>query len=447
MIRIQALRLVVLCGLGGGFLVGPAAGQVPSSSGTDATIVLEEQARQQVRIAFPAAEVDASVPQNLRYAAQEIETTLREDLDLSRTFNAQGPTELSVLVLTGNRDHDFEQFRSVGNDVVLLVTIKVEDGRMVLEGRVYDLPSRQSIAGKRYRGEPDQARRLAHTLADELHRIFTGRPGIALTSIAFHSTRGEHQELYLMDYDGRNQRQISAHQSTSGFADWSPQNDAVAYISYLTGSPGIYLVELETSRKLPIFNDGTLNLSPSFSPDGRQIAFAHADEKSNIDIYICERSCTTPRRVTRSPSIDTNPAWSPSGDQIAFTSDRSGRPNVYVMNLDGSGVRRISFEGNYNDGATWRPDGTHLAYASRQQGNRFQLAVTSLIDLQTRILTGGSDSHEEPTYSPDGQYLAFTLKRGKESQIYMIDASGGNLRQLTHDGNNFSPDWSSLPKK
>ncbi len=411
------------------------------------TLVLDGTARAQVRLAFPQAEYNDSVSGDYLHGAREIEQTLRDDLEDTGIFNIQGPTELSVLMLTGSREHDFEQYRSLGNEVVFYANIKREGEKLVLEGRLYDLPSRQSITGKRYRGLPPQARRIAHTMADELHYQFTGRPGIALTSIAFHSDRDvPFKELYLMDYDGSNQRKISAHKSDSGFCDWSPSGDAIAYMSYWSGTPGIYFVDLETSRKIPVYRAGTLNLSPSFSPDGQKIAFAHSRE-SNVDVYVCERVCNEPRRLTRSRAIDTNPVWSPSGTQLAFTSDRSGRPNIYVMESDGSDVRRISFEGEYNDGVTWRPDGTHIAYASRRGGRRFQIAVTGLIDLATRTLTSGPDSYEEPSFSPDGRRLAFTRKRGKGSQIFVMDADGENWRQLTHEGNNMGPDWSSFPPK
>lgn len=421
----------------------PAQEEEPIEEGETATIEIGEGARAQIRLAFPKANVEASVGADDRGVAEEIEQTLRDDLEYSGIFNIQGPTELAVLTLTGVRDHDFEQFRSLGNEVVLLATIKREDDKIVLEGRVYDLPSSQSITGKRYRGLPSQARRVAHTLADALHVQFTGRPGIALTTIAFQSDRDaqNRQELYLMDYDGHNQRRISSHQSTSGFSDWSPTGDAIAYMSYFAGTPGIYYVDLKSNRKVPVYQDGTLNLSPSFSPDGKQIAFAHTSEV-NVDLYLCERECTSPRRVTTSRAIDTNPAWSPDGRHIAFTSDRSGKPNIYVMDVDGGNVRRLSFEGDYNDGACWRPDGTHVVYASRRSGFRFQVTVTSLVDLQTQTLTNGPDSYEEPCYSPDGRRIVFTVKRGRESQIHVMNADGTGWRQLTHEGSNLAADWS-----
>ncbi len=416
--------------------------QEPPPAGVDPTLIVTGRVRSQVRLAFPAAEIDGALSGEALEAAREVEQTLRDDLDATVVFNTQGPAELAVLALTGDRTQDFEQYRSLGNQVVLLAAVKLEQGRLVLDGWVYDLPSKQSILGKRFRGTLEQARLIAHYLADAMHYQFTGRPSLALTTIAFQSDRSGHQELYLMDYDGRNQRRISGHKSTSGYSDWSPAGDALAYMSYFAGPPGIYYVELATGNKIPIYREGTLTLSPSFSPDGRRVAFAHS-HGSNVDVYVCDRACKDPVRLTTSQAIDTNPSWSPDGTQLAFTSSRSGRPNVYVMDSNGGNVRRISFDGDYNDGASWRPDGSHIAYASRR-GSRFQIAVTNLVDLTTTVLTTGPDSYEEPCYSPDGQRLLFTLRRGKQSQVYVMRGDGSDWRQLTHEGNSSGADWSSF---
>ncbi|MEE8525234.1 MAG: hypothetical protein V3T72_14960 [Thermoanaerobaculia bacterium] len=420
----------------------PGTGSVPES---DAQTLVLERGPSQVRLAFPVAEIEGLTGDDLE-AAREIEQTLRDDLEQDFLFNVQGQTELSVLTLSGVRDQDFEQYRSLGNEVVLLATLRKEDDKLVLDGWTYDLPSRQSVLGKRYRGNRSQARLVAHYMADALHYQFSARPGIVLTTIAFQSDRSGFQELYLMDYDGHNQRRISGHKSTSGYSDWSPQGDAIAYMSYFSGTPGIYYVDLASGNKVPVYREPPLSLSPSFSPDGRRIAFAHS-RGSNTDIYLCDRDCRQPRRVTSSGAIDTTPAWSPDGRQLAFTSGRSGQPQIYVMDIDGSNVRRISFEGDYNDGAAWRPDGTHLAYASRVDRRRFQIAVTSLVDLTTRMVTSGTDSYEEPSFSADGNRIVFTVKRGVESQIFTMNSDGSNWRQLTNEGNNTGGDWSGFPQK
>ena len=116
------------------------------------------------------------------------------------------------------------------------------------------------------------------------------------------------------------------------------------------------------------------------------------------------------------------------------------------MDADGSDVRRLSFEGDYNDGACWHPDSQQVVYASRR-GYKFQVAVTSLVDLGTRTLTQGSDSYEEPCFSPDGRRIIFTVKRGREAQIHVMDANAAHRRQLTFDGNNMAADWSPFVER
>lgn len=424
-------------------LAMPAWSQDSPSEPNEPTVVLDELGgRAAVQLAYPAGEIDGGLSGDYLAAANEIEQTLRDDLAQTKLFVTQGPIELSVLVLTGQRDSDFDQYRSLGNEVILLTSVSREDDRVVLQGWVYDLASKQSILGKRYRGTLDQARKVAHTLMDALYYQFMGRHSLALTNFVFQSDRTGYQELFLMDYDGHNQHQISRHKSTSGYADWSSTNDAIAYLSYFSGTAGIYYVDVAAGgAKVPIYTEGTLNLSPSFSPDGQKVAFASSIE-SNIDIFLCERACVAPQRITTSQAIDTNPAWSPDGRQIAFTSSRSGRPHVYVMKIDGSDVRRVSFEGNYNEGANWSPDGSHLVYASRDSSNQFRVVVTDLISLDTKILASGPKSYEEPTFSPDGTKIAFTARQGREAQIFVMDTDGNNWRQLTYEGNNSAPDWS-----
>lgn len=431
------VALVTLLGVAN----GSAQDDTQTGSDLGGTLIVDDaDALPRIRVVVPSATF-GTVAGALRRAAEDAEQTLRDDLELSGVFTVQGPNEVSVLDLSGALESDFEQFRSLGNEVVVYMAFKQEGDRLVLEGRAYDLPSGQSVLGKRYRGTVEQARRVAHTFSDDLVMQFTGDRGIALTQIVFHSKRDGYQELYLMDYDGRNQRRITGHKSTSGYPDWSGNGNAIAYLTYFTTAPTLYYVDMASGEKVEIYGKGTLNVSPSFSTDGSQVAFAHMKD-DNVDIYVCSRRCTDPRRLTRARGIDTNPSWSPSGDQIAFTSDRSGRPNVYVMKRDGSEVRRVSFDGDYNDGATWHPSGSTLVYSSRQ-GGRFRLMRTDLVSLETRVLAQGAESYEEASFSPDGRRLVFSGKSGGgASQIYVMNADGGGLMQLTHDGYNAGPDWS-----
>ncbi len=205
-----------------------------------------------------------------------LEKTLLADLEYSGVFDVQDQEILSVLELTGDRAQDFPMYRSLGNQMILLGELAEESGRLIIEARVLDLENFGAICqGKRYRGTFEQARRVAHTYADEVVSCFTGlKPGISLTSIAFASNRTGHKEIFIMDYDGYEQRPLSGHQSISMAPAWSPPGDGLAYVSYFSGHPSIYWVELATGEKRPIVEDGLHNFTPDLLA-GRPVGCFH----------------------------------------------------------------------------------------------------------------------------------------------------------------------------
>ncbi len=422
---------------------GPATA-AQGGSGTTITIVMPDgSTRAQIVLAVPPLANLAALQGTAASAATTVDQTLRRDLEKSGIFRLQEAEDLAVLTLSGDLAHDADQYRSLGAEMLLQNEIRQDGDRLVIEGRLIDLASRQPIVGKRYRGTFDLARRIAHTFADEIILYLTGKRGVALTSIAFSSDRDGEKEIYLMDYDGFDQRRITGHRSISMSPSWSPTGDVLAYVSYFGGEgPAIYLADILSGRKSPVITSGSLNSSPTFSPDGRRIAFARL-VGANIEIFICRRDGSELRQLTSSPGIDTNPAWSPNGNEIAFTSSRSGSVQIYVVDAEGTNLRRVTFEGDYNDGAAWSPDGTRIAYASRAQQNRFDLSLVDLVTLATQRLTAGGGSNESPAFSPDGRRIAFSSTRSGGVQIFVMEARlGSEAEQLTFEGANRAPDWS-----
>ncbi len=426
--------------------ITPVESGSPPPPAEGITVVLEHGNQASVvDLAFPTTPGLSALPGTAANAARELEQTLRRDLERTGIFRLLGPAELAVLSLSGDVDRDAEQYRSLGASMLISNEIKLEGDRLVLEGRLVDLPNRQTIVGKRYRGTYDLARRIAHTFADEIVLFLAAKRGIAMTSIAFASDRDGSltKEIYLMDYDGYDQRRVTAHKSTSMSPSWSGLGDTLAYVSYFGGKgAALYLADLASGRKTPLVGEGPLNVSPSFSPDGRQIAFTRA-LGANIEVFVAHRDGSNVRRLTNSGGIDTNPAFSPSGQEIAFTSSRSGTPQLYVMDIEGANVRRVTFAGEYNDGASWSPDGTRLAYATRVERNRFDLALVDLVSLAARRLTSSGGSNETPSFSPDGRKIAFASTRAGGTQIFILDAAdGSDVEQLTSQGSSWAPDWS-----
>ncbi|HEX4955614.1 MAG TPA: Tol-Pal system beta propeller repeat protein TolB [Thermoanaerobaculia bacterium] len=451
MLRWSALSLILVAALGIATLaqppVPPTEPEPPPAAASDVVVELSGGTADLLRLALPAFRQPEILAGAARDAATEVERTLRADLDATEVFAVQGPTELAVLSLTGDPASDLVQVQSLGNQFLLSATLLREADRLVLEATLFDLSAGKSILGKRYRAGFDRARDVAHTLADEILAFLTGRAGIARTSIAFVSDRDQtgRKEIYLMDYDGFNQRRLTAHRSTSLSPSWTSDGQTIGYTSFFSGTPAIYTADVATGRKSPVVTSGRFNVTPSFSPDGQRVAFARSLD-GNIEIFSASAAGTDLRQLTHSSAIDTNPAWSPKANEVAFTSSRGGSPQIYLMDPEGTNVRRISFEGEYNDNAAWGPDGTEVAYSSRRNG-RFQIVVTNIVTLETRVLTSGPANSEDPSFSPDGRWLVFSRKEKGRTAIWMMSAKdGAGQRAITSEGNNDSPSWSPYPR-
>jgi TolB protein len=149
------------------------------------------------------------------------------------------------------------------------------------------------------------------------------------------------------------------------------------------------------------------------------------------------------RRLTNHPAYESTPTWSPNGAQLAFTSDRSGKAQIYIMNAaDGSNVRRLTVSESYADRATWSPAPfNEIAYAA-QTGEWFDIKIHDLATSTVRQITFGEGSNESPAYSPNGKHLAFTSTRAGGTQVFTIGRDGRGLKQITRSGNNQTPAWS-----
>jgi TolB protein len=325
----------------------------------------------------------------------------------------------------------------------LQLNVWTEGEEYVVEARLVDQAGTAQLK-KRYRGPEAALARTAHMLANELMRTFNNRPGVFLSQIAFASDRTGQWEIWLMDWDGANQRQITRHGALSILPSWSPDNERMVYTSFARGTSDMYIINRRGGGRVRINSGLALNTSATFSPISNDIAFV-GSVRGNPDIYLIKDDGSNLRRLTTTTSIESTPEWSPTGRQIAFTSGRTGTPQIYVMDAEGTNERRISFEGNWNDDAVFSPDGEKIAYTSRVNG-RFQIRIANVITGEGSIIAG-EGSNEQPTWSPDGQWIAFQSDRkGRKWQVFRMRADGSDLLQLTFDGENKEPDWSKKPE-
>jgi TolB protein len=303
-------------------------------------------------------------------------------------------------------------------------------------------PERQLLLNKRYRPLPSQFRATAHHFANEAIHWMTGEPGIALTRIVFSRGTGDRRDLYVVDYDGAGQLRLTANRTLNLCPSWSPDGSEIAFTSYREGQQGLFSLDTATGKVRQIIALAGLNFGAQWHPEGNELVLSMSKD-GNPEIYRISPQGGIIKRLTVSRAIEISPSWSPGGRDLVFTSDRTGTPQLYMIDGEGAGRRRLTFEGRYNDSAVWSPGGDRIAYATRE-GNINQLVVMKSTGEDRRVLTGQSWGNcEDPSWAPDGRHLVFASDRTGVFKLYVYDVVGDTTRQLTFGPDpDITPAWS-----
>ncbi len=391
-----------------------------------------------------AAAEEAGVPAS---SARTISEVVWDDIRYAGVYRMLPKRFYRIAEAGSGGGLDYYQWESVGADILVRGTVQVEGDSLIAEVRMHAVRAQENVFARRYTAALESPRSLAHRIADDILLQAGSYRGVARTRIAFATSRRQprSKEIYLMDYDGHRQRPVTANGSLNITPSWSPDGRAISYISYREGAPALYLAFLYQGRGEKLVGDFQ-SFTPAWSPDGRWIAFA-SNRDGQSEIYLAAVDGSELRRLTDNRAIDVAPNWSPNGRTIAFTSDRTGSPQIYAMDRNGLNLRRISFEGSYNDSPAWSPSRqqSEIAYASRIERGPFDIVVHDFETRQTRQLTTGRGSNESPSWAPNGLHLVFTSNRTGEDQIFTMHRDGSNLKQLTREGRNTTPRWGNPP--
>jgi len=325
-----------------------------------------------------------------------------------------------------------------------------QSGQMVLRGWLYNVGVQDiagaQVIGKLYFGTLDEegARKVAREFAADILAQF-GAKTLLGSKIFFTSDRTRNKEIWTMDYDGSNQKQLTRYASISNFPVASPDGSKVAFTTYFQGQPKIFLHSLETGRKLAFYNQGaSMNAAGDFTPDGKQILLSSTAAGGYAQIYIANADGSGLRRISSTRSIEVEPKVNPKNpSEIVYVSGRGGLPQIYKMNIEGAdNVRLTSGEGEAVN-PSWHPSGGSIAFAwtkGFEPGN-YNIFVMEIASGKITQLTHSSGRNENPVWAPDGIHLVFSSKRGRSTHIYTMLADGTQVKQLTTQGNNEKPVW------
>ncbi len=377
--------------------------------------------------------------------SEGIADTIVRDLDLSGYFRVldrstyiEDPQRSGITV----GSFDFRDWSILGSEGLVKGGFSLQGGEVTVELRLFDVYRGEQIVGKRYTGQVKDFRRIAHKFADEIIFKFTGIQGVFNTRIAYVSTsRGRFKEIYVAHLDGSGKIQVTNNRTINLSPSWTPDGRSILYTSYKEGNPSLYLFDFFPGKDRKFSSRRGLNLGGRWSPDGRFVAIS-LERRGNTDIYLLDRTGKKVRRLTHGPAIDVSPAWSPDGTHLVFVSDRSGTPQLYIVETATDKTRRLTYSGGYNTSPDWSPLGNKIAYTGRADG-RFNIFSIDVEGGEPQPLTFGSRDNEDPSWSPDGRYIVFSSNRRGRYYLYVMQANGENQKRLTGSGgDDTNPSWS-----
>ncbi len=373
----------------------------------------------------------------------EIESVVRADLARSGLFRI---VDAGSEAIPENAAVSLPDWKARGADALTIGSAsRLADGRFDVRFRLLDTIRGGQLDGLSIVSPASDLRLTAHRIADRIYEKLTGERGVFATRIAYVvQTSRNAWELHIADADGANPQSALRSREPIISPAWSPDGSRLAYVSFETGKPVVYVHTVATGGRKAVANFRGSNSAPAWSPDGKTLAVTLTRE-GNSQVFVMNADGGNVRRLTTSSGIDTEPSFSPDGQSIYFTSDRGGGPQVYRMPAAGGGAQRVTFNGDYNISPRLSPDGRLLAYVGRR-GGQFKVHVLDLASGQETPVTD-TVRDESPSFAPNGRMLLYATEVNGRGILASASVDGRARARLSGpSGDIREPTWGPFIK-
>ena len=389
----------------------------------------------QLPIAIAAFRGEAQAPQKIAGIVQA---------DLERSGQFRG-VDTSGAALDESSRPDVALWKQKNADSLVTGSItRLADGRFDVRFRLWDVVRGQDLGGQSYVISQTDLRLVAHRIADYVYEKLTGERGVFSTRIVYVTKSGTRYTLWVADADGENAQAALSSPEPIISPAWSPTGGQIAYVSFESRKPVVYVHEVASGKRRLIANFRGSNSAPAWSPDGRTLAVTLSRD-GNSQLYTIDATGGEAKRLMQSPGIDTEPVYSADGRSIYFVSDRGGAPQIYKVARGGGNAERVTFNGNYNISPSLSADGRWMAFISRT-GGAFKLQVMDLSSGATTAITD-TTADESPSFAPNSRLIVYATQQQGREALMTTTLDGKIKARLAGQGGDIrEPDWGPFQK-